>query len=83
MNTEQFLEELKVAHGSLNKISNAIASPEGIVNNAEYGYLKDKMHVLCNTADHVLGQIKNKMKEQSMERRKVKQRGLYHQNKKQ
>lgn len=82
MNTEQFLEELKIAYGAINKISSAIASPEGIVNNPEYIYLKDKMEVFCNTSDHVLNQLKTKAREQKLEADRIRNNNKYHNNKK-
>lgn len=82
MNTDEFLSELQLAYASINKISNAIASPEGITHNAEYGYLKDKMDVFCNTADHIKGQLKNKLKEQNAERSRIKKQEQYNKNKK-
>lgn len=64
MNTDEFLEELKKGHKVLNNLSNAIASSGGITDSPEYGYLKDKMGILCTTAEHVLGQLRNREKEQ-------------------
>lgn len=83
MNTDQFLSELRIAHASINKISNAIASPEGMTHNADYGYLKDKMEIFRNTADHVVGQLKNKIRGQTAERSRVKKQEQYNKNKKQ
>jgi hypothetical protein len=66
MNTDEFLAELAIINHHLNKISNAIASPDGITQNPSYGYLKDKMEGTRNTADHIIGQIRNKVKEERM-----------------
>lgn len=70
MTTEDFLAELDIAYKSIHKISNAIASKEGITNNPDFQYLQDKIHGFCNTASHVAGQIKYKLKEQTMNSRK-------------
>lgn len=74
MNTEDFLKELSIAYGSINKISTAVSSPEGIVGNADYPYLKDKMETFCITVAHTFGQIKGRVKEQKYGKAKKPQR---------
>lgn len=70
MNTDELLSELDIAYKSIHKISNAIASKEGITHNPDYGYLTDKMSGFYNIASHVLGQLKLKHKEQKINTRK-------------
>lgn len=60
MTTEEFIAELKIINHHLHKISNAVE--EGITNNPDYDFLKGKMEVAHNTASHILGQIRYRIK---------------------
>ena len=68
MNTEEFLFELKEATKRLYKMSDALESPFGISNSPDYKNLKEHMQVFCNISNDVLGQIKDKIKEESAKR---------------
>lgn len=64
MNTDEFHEELKQAHGIMNRISTALNSNEGISNNPTYSDLRDRMEFFYITTSHVLDQLRDRSKEQ-------------------
>lgn len=63
MNQDELLSELDIAYSAIHKISNAIASPSGIVG-GDFTYLEGKLKAFENVAKHVTGQCKYKKAEQ-------------------